>query len=136
MSAATHCEDPLIAAAPSPTSAGVFGIARTTAAVEPAAACNVDNEMPAAIDSTRVAPARASAAHVSAAAGGLTAITPAVHATIFSEVTTPGYNETSCARLSLDVSTTVINDAGQPAFNNPATSAAPILPPPTNVMGV
>jgi hypothetical protein len=136
MSDSTHREDPLIAAAPSPTSAGVFGIARTTAAVAPAAACNVVNPMPAAIDRIRVAPACASAAHVSAAAGGFTAITPAVHATIFSEVMIPGYNEFNCVRLSLDVSTTVISDAGQPAFNKPATSAAPILPPPTNVMGV
>ena len=90
MSARTHCEDPLIAAAPSPTSAGVFGIARTTAAVAPAADCNVVNPMPAAIDSTRVAPACASAAHVSAAAGGLTAIKQAVQAPIFSEVVIHG----------------------------------------------
>ncbi|CAB4644770.1 unannotated protein [freshwater metagenome] len=135
MSSSVHCAETQIPAAPSPTSAGVFGIARTTAVPLPAASCKVATLIPAAMERTRFAPAFASCAHVCAARGGFTAITPAEHGPISALVTTPGNKVANALRRSADSSTMVIDVAGQPAAMRPPTRAEPILPPPTNVIG-
>ncbi|CAB4539111.1 unannotated protein [freshwater metagenome] len=55
-STSVAAEPPLIAAAPSPTNAGVFGIARITATCGPMAASRVAMLIPAAMDNTRFTP--------------------------------------------------------------------------------
>ena len=135
MSSSVHCADMQIPAAPSPTSAGVFGIARTTAVPLPAASRNVATLMPAAMESTRFAPACDSCAHVCAARGGFTAITPAEQGPISALITTPGNMVANACRRSSDGSTMVMRVACQPAAIRPPTRAEPILPPPTNVIG-
>ena len=65
----------VIADTPLPTSAGVLGIARTTAADGPAAAAIVAVVTPAAIDNSRRAPAAAASRATSGTSGGFTAST-------------------------------------------------------------
>jgi hypothetical protein len=122
-------------AIPSPISAGVFGIARTTEVCEPDAFCKADALTPAAMDSTRVAPALLSAAHVSTAPPGFTAITAAEHGPMASLVLIPGNRFCNALRRSADSSTTEISVVFQPARNKPSMIAPPMLPPPTNVIG-
>ena len=128
-SASVHCALPQIADTPSPTNAGVFGMARTAAVVEPAAFCNVATEIPAAIESTRGIPISAANAHTAAASPGLTAIRAPSPATTVALVRTPNVDSND-DRLSASSSTTVMLDASQPLATKPLTIAVPILPPP------
>src|SRR5262249_17783858 len=79
-----------MAAAPAPTSAGVFGMARTTAMPDPNPASSVASGTPAAIDSARWQPASAAARHAPGTSPGLTAITTPSPAQGSASTSTPG----------------------------------------------
>ncbi|CAB5057388.1 unannotated protein [freshwater metagenome] len=128
-SASVHCALPQIADTPSPTNAGVFGIARTAAVVAPAADCNVATEIPAAIERTRGIPNAAADTHTAAASPGFTAISAPSPATTVALVRTPNV-DSSDDRLSASSSTTVMLADSHPLATKPLTIAVPILPPP------
>ena len=123
---------PVIAEAPFPTSAGVFGMHRTTATPSPAESSMVAMLIPAAIDNSRVAPAATAAAVAARTSDGLTAITAERHEGIVSTTATLGNMSLSSRRRGLSNSTTAnLSGANTPDSIIPPTRAAPMLPPPT-----
>ncbi len=123
---------PEMAAAPAPTRAGVFGMARTTAASVPTASSITAVVTPAAIDSTRPAPARPAAAAAAGTSPGFTASrAPSARPSNPLVATTPGRASASHSRRAATGSTTTISEAEpQPDDTSPPTRAAPMLPPP------
>ena len=78
----------------------MFGIARSTATPSPTAASIAAIVTPAAIDSTRVAPAAAASAATATMSGGFTDSTADVHGGTLSASATPGNIAASASRRS------------------------------------
>ena len=111
----------------------MFGIARTTATPDPTADWSVSIRTPAAIDSSRVAPASRAAAAAAAASGGLTARIADRHGTGSALTRTPGKVAASSSRRDSTSSTTPSSAApNTPEPIIPPSRADPMLPPPIN----
>src|SRR5690606_21395206 len=120
-----------IAAAPSPTSAGVFGIARTTGTPAPAASSSAMSGTPAAIDSTRRSPTAAAPRSASRASGGLVATMTPSDSTGDAVTVTPGNVRSSSPRRASEISTTATaSGRTTPAPRRPPRSASAMRPPP------
>ena len=129
-------DPPAIADAPSPTSAGVFGIARTTATPArtgraPARCAAIVT--PAAIDRSRARPAATAVAAAAATSPGLTASTAARHAgRSGGDRRRRGTSTLSCSRRAASASMiATIDGSVDLGGEQPPSSAAPMLPPPT-----
>src|SRR4051812_32601361 len=121
-----------MAAAPAPTNAGVFGMARPTGVPSPTQRSRLARGTPAAIDSTRCTPASATARHAPSTSPGFTAITAPSHAIGESVMSTSTNVAASSLRRASMGSTTMSSSArAHCAPNNPARRASPIFPPPT-----
>ena len=122
-----------IAAMPFPTSAGVFGIERTTTVPSGSAASIAAVVMPAAIDNRRGTDAAARPGNTSGAIWGFTASTASTPATGASPIDSEGCASLRTVRRSADGSTTWISSAAaQPVAIMPPSRASAILPPPMN----
>ncbi len=120
-----------------PTSAGVFGIARTTG--RPGTSCSmVAIVTPAAIDNTSVPESSAGSAvsSVAATSPGFTATTTtSASATAHAALGTTRTFRNCCSsadRRSPSISAIDTSSASQPPSSSPPTSAAPIFPPPSS----
>ena len=125
-----HAGEAANAVVDSPTVAGVLGIARITRTAAPPAACKAARRTPAAIDTSRVAPAAAAARTAPCTSAGFTAMTASLHETTESVIRTPANMPASSFRRSGETSQTTMESAFRPDRKRPCTSAAPMLPPP------
>ena len=130
-----------MADAPCRTTAGVFGIARTTG--RPGAASSSSAiVIPAAIESTSACSGSDGAADSSAAdtCWGLSAtITTSASATAHAGLGTtriPRSSVSIACRRSGSISATAMSSASKPASSSPATRASPMRPPPSNAMRI
>ena len=122
-----------MAEAPSPTRAGVLGMARTTGVPAPTAASRLAVETPAAIDSTRRVPARWASARAATTSPGLVAATTSAAGAGVSRTATPGNRAVSSARRSATTSTTATSGAvTDPDARRPPNRASHMRPPPRN----
>ena len=128
-----------MAVTPAPTTAGVFGMARTTTGWPPSAVSRRTDGTPATIDSTRVTPAAPRIRQAPSAASGLTASTAPAHCSATSSAGRPGASESrrpgtlgQLGRRSADRSRRPRVARRRPAGPEETPSRAlPILPPPT-----